>query len=61
MSKVIEVKLTINVPDEASDKDIKDWIDVELCGWNSMKCDNPCIDGAEVVDFEWCDLGCLYE
>lgn len=55
MSKVIEVKLIIEVPDEALSKDIKDWIDVELCGWNSMKAGNPCIEGAEVIDMEWED------
>jgi hypothetical protein len=55
MSKVIEVKLTIEVPDNASNKDVKDWIDVELCHWNSMKRDNPCIEGAFVIDMEWSD------
>lgn len=53
MTKSIEVKLTIEVPDSATDQDITDWVDVELCGWNSMKSDNPCIAEAEVVEGDW--------
>ncbi|WP_210498734.1 hypothetical protein [Vibrio crassostreae] len=50
MTKLIEITLTVEVPEEASSKDIKDWVDVEFRHVNSMKKDNPCIHGAEVVD-----------
>lgn len=53
MAKQIKVTLEIEVPDDATDQDIKDWVDVELCSWNSMKASNPCIDGAEVFDCRW--------
>lgn len=53
MHKTIKVTLEINVPDSATDKDIQDWVHVELEGVNSMKNDNPCIEGAEVIDSQW--------
>ena len=53
MTKQIIVKLEIDVPESATDQDISDWIDVELCGWNSMKQDNPCLGEAEVTDSNW--------
>ena len=53
MAKQITVTLEIEVPDDATDQDIKEWVDVELCSWNSMKVSNPCIDGAEVCDCHW--------
>jgi hypothetical protein len=53
MTKEIEVTLYIEVPEEATDKDITDWVDVQLCGYNCMEKDNPCIDNAEVVHNKW--------
>lgn len=40
--KTIIVTLEIDVPDEATDKDITDFVDVEYGQCNSMKMDNPC-------------------
>lgn len=48
--KTVEVTLIIEVPNDATEHDVKSWVDVELCGWNSMREDNPCIEGAEVID-----------
>ncbi|CAH7425311.1 conserved hypothetical protein [Vibrio chagasii] len=53
MKKYIEVTMTIEVPSEATDKDIQDWVHVELERVNSMKQDNPCIDGADPIDSSW--------
>ncbi|WP_170308400.1 hypothetical protein [Alteromonas alba] len=53
MAKEIEVTLYVEVPDHALDKDITDWVDVQLCGYNCMEKDNPCIDNAEVVHNKW--------
>ena len=51
--KTVKVIIELEVPDEATDQDITDYIDVEFCWWNSMKTDNPCRDNAEVIDMEW--------
>lgn len=51
---LIEVTLIIKVPSTATKKDITDWVDVELCGYNSMKKDNPCRADTEVLDSGWC-------
>lgn len=53
MTKEISVTLVIEVPEHATDKDITDWVHVELCGYNSMKKDNPCIGNTEVIDDRW--------
>jgi len=45
--------LDVEVPDEATEKDIQDYLDVAFCGWNSMKTDNPCKDETEVIDMHW--------
>ena len=51
--KTVKVYLEMDVPEEATDKDVMDYIDVEFARVNSMKTDNPCIDEAEVVDRDW--------
>ncbi|EKR4920308.1 TPA: hypothetical protein ACQ8UR_003906 [Escherichia coli] len=52
--KTIIVKLEVEVPDEATEKDITDFVDVEYGECGSMKLDNPCQGGAtEVVWHEW--------
>ena len=51
--KTIKIVLEMDVPDNATDDDINDYVDVEFCRVNSMKQDNPCIDEADVVDGEW--------
>lgn len=53
MARTILITLVAIVPESASDKDINDYIDVELAGVNSMACDNPLIDAFEVIDREW--------
>ncbi len=52
MPREIKITLFAEVPDDASDQDITDWVDVEFQGCNSMKTDNPCI-GSEVFDNKW--------
>lgn len=53
MTQTIIVTLEIEVPAEATQKDINDYVDVELAGVNSMKLDNPCDGNAEVVSHQW--------
>ena len=49
----VRLTIDIEVPSEATGDDIEDYVDVNFCGWNSMKMDNPCIDGSEVIDMHW--------
>lgn len=51
--KTIIVKVEVEVPDAATDKDITDWVDVQYGEWNSMKSNNPCIDNYEVQHVKW--------
>lgn len=51
--KEIKVTLFIEIPDDATDRDIDDWVDVELAGVNSMKGDNPIVDNDDVVEHYW--------
>ena len=52
--QTIIVTVEINVPDTATEQDIKDFVDVEYGYCNSMKNDNPCGRGAaEVISAEW--------
>lgn len=52
--KTIIVTVEIGVPDEAGDKDITDFVDVEYGQCNGMKLDNPCRGNAtEVISAEW--------
>ncbi|ELY3739013.1 hypothetical protein ROM48_06245 [Cronobacter malonaticus] len=51
--KTIIVKVEVEVPGAATDKDISDWVDVQYGEWNSMKSNNPCIDNYEVQDVKW--------
>ena len=51
--KTVLITLEMEVPDEATDQDITDYIDVEFCWINSMKIDNPCKDKAEVTAMLW--------
>lgn len=53
MAKNIKVTLDIEVPDNATEQDITEWVDVTLCGWNSMKQENPCLRDSEVIDGDW--------
>ncbi|WP_338734752.1 hypothetical protein V8954_23625 [Klebsiella michiganensis] len=55
--KTIIVTLEIDVPDNASDKDISDWVDVEYGQCGSRKLDNPCMancgDATELFRHSW--------
>ncbi len=52
--KTILVMVEIEVPEEATEKDIKDFVDVEYGHVNSMKSDNPCRgDAAEILGVSW--------
>ena len=53
--KEIKVTLIIEVPNEATDQDITDFVDVEYAGCNGMKLDNPVRlhnhkEGVEVIE-----------
>lgn len=51
--KTVIVNLTLEVPDNATDKDIQDYIDVEFCWWGGMQLDNTCRELSNVVEMEW--------
>jgi len=55
--KTIIVTLEIDVPDNATDKDISDWVDVEYGQCGSRKLDNPCManggDATELFRHYW--------
>ncbi|MDC9624098.1 hypothetical protein PSI22_21340, partial [Xenorhabdus sp. XENO-7] len=51
--KIIRVTLDIEVPDDATDKDIHDFVDVAYGECNSMKKDNPVVKNYDVTDHEW--------
>jgi len=51
--KTITVTVTVDIPDEATDKDIQDFVDVEYGECNSMSMSNPCRKSADVVDATW--------
>ncbi|EMR2275891.1 hypothetical protein WJD43_002091 [Klebsiella pneumoniae] len=55
--KTIIVTLEIDVPDNATDKDISDWVDVEYGQCGSCKLDNPCVansgDSTELFRHYW--------
>lgn len=52
--KSIIVTVEIDVPDEATDKDITDFVDVEYGQCNGMKMDNPCRgDAVEIFRATW--------
>ena len=52
--KTIRVTIEIDVPEEATDKDITDFVDVEYGQVNGMKLDNPCRgDATEVIEAKW--------
>lgn len=52
--KVIEITVVLYVPSCATDKDIKDFVDVQYGECNSMKMDNPCLgDATEVIEAKW--------
>ena len=54
MPKIIIVTVEIEVPDQATDKDISDWVDVEYGQCGSQKLDNPCRgDVTEVINHSW--------
>lgn len=56
--KEIKVTLIIEVPVEATDQDITDFVDVTYAGCNGMRLDNPVRlhdhkEGVDVIDHEW--------
>lgn len=51
--QTIKVTIEVEVPDEATEKDISDWVDVQYGECNSMKKDNPCNASYEVQHAEW--------
>lgn len=52
--KTIIVTLELEVPDNATDKDVTDFVDVELGQCGGMKLDNPCRgDACEIIHAEW--------
>lgn len=51
--KTITITVTVDVPDEATDQDIQDFVDVEYGECNSMSMSNPCQKSADVVDATW--------
>lgn len=56
MGKIVEVILEVEIPDEATKFDFKEWMDVELLGVNGMKLNNPCRgDNTEILsgEFKW--------
>ncbi|MCK7380257.1 hypothetical protein [Enterobacter cloacae] len=54
MPKIIIVTVEIEIPDQAADKDISDWVDVEYGQCGSRKLDNPCRgDVTEVINHSW--------
>lgn len=52
--RTIIVAVEIDVPDEATEKDISDFVDVEYGQCGSMKMNNPCRgDAVDVIDAKW--------
>lgn len=52
--KTITVTVEIDVPDNATDNDIADFVDVEYGECGKMALDNPCrTDGTEILDARW--------
>lgn len=51
--KLITVTVEIEVPDDATDEEISQWVDVEFGECNSMATDNPIIDSYEIIDHRW--------
>lgn len=51
--KTVIVTLEVAVPDEVTDEDISDYVDVEFGQCGSRKTDNPCIGVSEVVFHSW--------
>ncbi|EKR9849248.1 hypothetical protein P9M33_004683 [Escherichia coli] len=51
--KTITVTVEIDVPDNATDNDIADFVGVDY-GGGKMALDNPCrTDGTEILDVRW--------
>lgn len=56
MKREIAITVIVEVPIDATNKDITDFVDVEYGQCNSMKMDNPCRgDNAEVIHATWED------
>lgn len=51
--KFITVRVEVEVPGDASDEEISQWVDVEFGECNSMDSDNPIIDNYEVFSARW--------
>ena len=49
----ITVTLEIEIPYGTTNKDIKDFVDVEFAGVGEMKLDNPCRDNCEIILHHW--------
>lgn len=54
MSKEIEIRLFVTVPEDATKEQITEWVDVNFAGMNSISKDNPLKNHhPEVDDREW--------
>ncbi len=54
LMKTITVTVEIDVPDNATDNDIADFVDVEYGECGKMALDNPCrTGGTEILDARW--------
>lgn len=51
--KLVEITVCVEVPESATEQEVKDYFDVEIAGYNSYKKDNPCaVEGVEFVDLK---------
>lgn len=52
--QTIIITVEVEVPDNATNKDITDFVDVEYGHVNGMKLDNPCRgDACEIIEATW--------
>lgn len=51
--KFITVNVEVEVPDDATDEEITQWVDVEFGECNSMASDNPIIDNYDILSARW--------
>jgi len=56
MSKVIVVTIEVEVPDEATDEQIHDFVCAQFGECGGMKLDNPCRINYDVIDTHWEDV-----
>ena len=53
MTKEVKITIYAEVPENATNEHIQDFVDVELCGFGSIHPDNPCIDNVEFLANKW--------